>query len=152
MKSKIIIGVLGVAVLGLIFTILNLVVPRDQSTRIPTEVTNSVSFPVYYPAKLPEGIEVSTDFETSRSVVSSTYTYGGGKKLIMAQQTRPPITEDVKKTRDIQTSLGKAYIADLNGRTVGFVYTEKSLIILSTDGSKISDILLEEFIQSLKEN
>lgn len=107
------------------------------SNSVPQSVINSVNFPVYYPASLPSGYQFN-GAEAQGTIVNLFYSFDGSKQLIITQQPKPVLIEEVTKTKEFSTTIGEAYLANLNGRTVGFVRTEKTLIILTSASEFIS--------------
>ncbi len=92
----------------------------------------SVSFPLFYPQKLPDGFtEVAHSAGLQDGVVMFALTKGDAK-VIVTEQPRPKLMEEVNKIKDVSVPVGKAYIATLNEHMAGFLVTDKTLIILST--------------------
>lgn len=107
-------------------------------------IKTEVSFPLYYPDELPEGFELNTSPVSSQSgIVNFSYAYAGNRSMIVTEQPRPPIMEQVQKTKTFKTSVGEAYIADLNGHKTGFIVSDKTLVILSN----IDDSYVDQLVQ-----
>lgn len=113
------------------------------------DAQSKANFPLYYSTKLPAGFTPDvTTLQASIDLVSFSYNFAGGT-IIATQQPRPRDIEEVPKTREFKTSIGPAYIADLNGHTTGFAQSDKTLIILSS-GDKVSADQLQQMLMSLK--
>lgn len=108
----------------------------------------SSGFPLYYPVKMPDSFatEGSID-EVKEQAVVFTLAYDD-KEVVVTQQPRPPLMEEVKKIRQFTTPLGEAYIANLNGAKAGFIVTERTLIIISSQDTIASEDL-EQLLRSL---
>lgn len=106
-------------------------------------------FPVYYPATPPEGYKIDpSSIMAQGQTFSFTAMAPNGTKLVVIEQARPPVMEQVTKIKDVTTGIGKAYVADLNGQKAGFIIGKKTLITISAanaDGNQITAL-----IQSLK--
>src|SRR5438132_1530418 len=89
--------------------------PNNMAREQFRATQEQVSFPLYYPKELPDGVTTDGMVHQSGKVVSFTLGTAGGKQLVVTQQARPERMEEVVKTRSVSTNLGKAYIADLNG-------------------------------------
>lgn len=109
----------------------------------------STTFPVYYPGALPEGYGIETNSISSKTTTYSfIVTAPNGINLVVIEQPRPMVIERVTKTKDIATSLGKAYLANLNGQQAGFILTDKTLVTISS--ANASGDQLTQVIQSLR--
>ena len=123
---------------------------KQTLTVVPQSVLDSVEFPLYYPAQLPKDFRTSSPPQAQNGIVTFNYIYQDDKQLIMTQQARPKLMEEVKKTKEITLPFGKSYIADLNGRTAGIVVTDKTLVIITSSTKTIDSDKLETFIRSLE--
>lgn len=119
------------------------------TNEIPKSVISAVNFPIYYPASLPAGYELS-DARAQGSIVNIYYRYATSKQLIITEQPRPLNIEEVTKTKEFTTPIGPAYLANLNGRTAGFVRADKTLIIL-TSSADITTSDLEQVMMNLQQ-
>lgn len=109
--------------------------PDTKQTLREKSTDKSLSYALHYPAKLPPGYKVEQDTITVDDTVANfTMSNETGNRLFVTQQKRPLLMEEVNKTREFNTELGKAYIADLNGRIAGFIVTKDTLIIISSSG------------------
>ncbi len=112
-------------------------------------IKRSVNFPLYYPNQLPDNFYLDKNsVKKQEETVFYSYSYNG-TTIVVTQQTKPPLMEQVKKTKDLETSIGKAYIADLEGKVVGFIVTDKTLVIIS-NANKNDAEALEEFMKAFK--
>lgn len=140
--------VLVAAILLLLAAILWLSLTKgDKSNTTETFVeqvaAQDVDFPLYYPKQLPKGFSIDTNSVAAQEtkVMSFSISSPDGGKLLVTEQPRPPIMEEVQKSVDFKTPHGDAYIANLNGRIAGFIRTQKTLIILSVVGKVSTDHL-----------
>ena len=100
--------------------------------------------PLYFKA-VPEGFMViGGSVETHENVVM----FGLSKaenRITITQQARPELMEEVNKVQDVSVPAGKAYVAKINERTVGFLLTDTTLVIVSAiqplDADTITAIL-----------
>jgi hypothetical protein len=101
------------------------------------------NFPLFYPARLPEGFRMDTTSMASLEGTGLSFTLLGAndKKIYITQQRRPMLMEEVNKIREFTTGSGDAYIADLNGRVAGFLVAPETLIIASSPDSTDSTVL-----------
>lgn len=142
---------LTITIIGVLFLFLkpdNKEVEVSQQTINPlTTVKNSIDFPLYYSDKLPSGLTLKENSVSQHEgAVFYSYIYNGAE-IIITQQPRPPLMEEVKKTKEFNTLIGKAYIADLEGKVTGFIVTDKTLIILS-NAAKNDSMALEELMRN----
>jgi len=121
--------------------------PSASQTQMKEQLAqyrNQVNFPLYAPNKLPQGYRMKTDsLSAQNTMVSFILENTGGSPLIVTEQPRPPIMEDVKKVSDVDSPAGKAYIADLGGRYTGFIVADKTLVVISGAQQSESDKLRE---------
>jgi hypothetical protein len=123
--------------------------PSQFPSALRTAAKNS-DFPVYYPTDLPTGFMLSEDsIGSNGGIVYYNFSYGNDDKLVITQQAKPTLTEEVIKTYEFNTSLGKAYIANLNGNTAGFVIANNTLVILNTS-DKIETNDLQQIMVGLQ--
>jgi len=143
------VSVMSVAIIVLLVAILWLVLSKDSGARAPEDILEktaamqSIDFPLYYPKQLPEDFSISADSIAAQEarMISFSITSPNGGQLLVTEQPRPPIMEEVQKSVEFKTQSGDAYIANLNGRVAGFIRTEKTLIILSVMGEVPNDSL-----------
>lgn len=123
--------VLALVVAGLGWLLLNKSTPDALKTRLE-QLESSVNFPLYYPTTMPEGLALNSTAKKDSDTITFTLTYDEDKTAVVIQQARPPLMEEVTKTREFKTRAGKAYIANLNGKRAGFLVTDKSLVMLTS--------------------
>ncbi|HSX17215.1 MAG TPA: hypothetical protein VLH86_03885 [Patescibacteria group bacterium] len=116
---------------------------------LPSSMTSSAKIPLYFPKHLSEFHLVAGSAALEQPTLANfTLQSTNGAQLIIIEQSRPPIMEEVTKTREFNTSIGHAYLANLNGRTAGFIVTSKTLIIINKVGS-IDDQRLVDLMNSM---
>jgi hypothetical protein len=132
-------GALFVAVLG-------------ESRPIPKEYADKVSFPLYYPDKLPAGFARDTGVMSANS---EALVYGfrdqEGKRLVVTIQARPAglSVNDFNPTKEFGTHIGRAYVVDLDGRSTAAIVNDTSLVVVNApEGIALSS--LETFVNSLR--
>lgn len=113
-----------------------------------SELQKSVEFPLYYPNELPAGYSVNAKSLQSHDEIVNFSVNHSATKFIVTEQPLPPLMEDVKKIDEFDAKAGKAYIADLEGNTAGFIKTEKTLIIIGGATRAQAD-LLRQFMETL---
>lgn len=122
-------------------------------SEVPAEVISAkatTSFPLYYPQPLPDGFSsTSNSLNVTDGALMFNVTDRKGNAVVVTQQPRPQLTEEVTKTKQFSTPIGNAFLAQLNGRTVGFIYTEKTLIIVSST-NEVDDDDLVKLLSSLQ--
>lgn len=122
-------------------------VASQQNINPLLSIKNSANFPLYYADKLPAGFVLKESSASQHEgAVFYSYQYNGND-IVVTQQPRPRLMEEVKKTKEFNTSIGKAYIADLEGKITGFIVTDKTLIILS-NAAKNDSSALEEIMRN----
>ena len=108
------------------------IIPNTALPRGLQGFKTKLNIPLYTPQPLPEGWNyIGNIQQTDDNAIIYDITDAAGKKLSIAQQAKPPTTEEVNKTQEFKLSIGDAYTADVEGRTTGFVKTDKTLIIVS---------------------
>lgn len=81
---------------------------------------------------IPSGFEVlENSIQTHEGVIMFSIT-SGENQITITQQQRPKLMEEVNKQKDVAHPAGKAYIARLGERVVGFLVTDKTLLIISS--------------------
>lgn len=124
---------------------------KDIKTKL-TEATQGqdLGYDLYFPANIPAGYEVEDETIIAAEVATTvTLVNSTGNRLTMAQQKRPRLMEEVNKIREFDTAIGKAYIADLNGRTAGFILAGDTLIIINSSG-QIDLNVLRQFMEGVQ--
>lgn len=117
----------------------------NQAETLPSSVVSAVNFPLYYPKPLPAGWQLNANSPNvfENNVINfSLNNQKAASQVVITEQRKPPVIEEVTKTKKFKTSLGDAYLADLNGHTAGFILADKTLIILSTSGHVADDQLV----------
>ncbi len=124
---------------------------QPQSAVAAAATEHSLTYPLYYPHTLPTGFQYvpSSLSVPEEHVLTFSFVSANGAQITITEQPRPALMEEVKKTKKITTAIGDAYIADLEGRTAGFVLTDKTLIIISPDAKEMNDTILREFMTTL---
>lgn len=126
--------------------------PATPSPAVQTDLKaaqNVATFPLYYPSKTPTDYAYTPNsVKSGPSVVNYSYTIPEGT-LFVTEQPKPVLTEEVNKEVDFKTSIGSAYIADLAGRKVGFIKSDKTMLIFSPTG-KIDLLQLREFMSNMQ--
>lgn len=126
----------------------------NHRSAIPEHIINTVSFPVYAPDReLPGFILDEASTSATSQVVTYNYTYDDTKKLIISIQ---PMSSDIdpnqfRPTKEFTTTIGKAYIVDLDSRTTAAVVTDESFILINAP-SGIAVDAMEQFINSLRKS
>jgi hypothetical protein len=99
----------------------------------------AVNYTIYYPTEDLSYNLLPNSVSYQRGIVSYIYKYGKDT-INITEQPKPPVIEQVTKTDKFSTTIGQAYLADLNGKTAGFIDADKTLVIL-TSSSNNSDKL-----------
>lgn len=123
--------------IGILIGLLLATLARPDTKQILLENSQgkTLQYNLHYPAKIPVGYTVDKDTITiDEETGSFAILHNDGNRLYVTQQKRPLLMEEVNKTREFNTNIGKAYIADLNGRIAGFIVTNDTLIIISSSG------------------
>jgi hypothetical protein len=160
------------AVIGAV--ILGLRVYQTHSDQLPDDIKKSVSFPVYYPSKLPQGYSLDKNSaKTANGIVLFSLVFGG-KKILISEQTRPSHPPDLialtkpqkaqlpvglsgitpptlaPKFKEIDCPVGLAVQgANVSGSPTAIVLTDSTLVNM-TGSSTLSDAAISEIIQNLK--
>ena len=105
--------------------------PADTYSQIREQLASKkVSFPLVYLKTMPEGLSVASD---SVEPYDEAVMFGlnkGDNRITVTQQARPKLMEEVSKLKDVPVPVGKAYVAKLNERTVGFLLTDSTLVMV----------------------
>lgn len=148
--KKVTLWIVGLTLLWVLLTgAFILLLKPDQSEKFRQQLhALSTSFPLYCPDKPPKGIELSANSvaETSQFVTFSMSK--GNNQITVTQQARPELMEEVNKIQDVSSPLGKAYIAGLEKRSVGFLETDKTLLTI-TSTENLDNETLTGLLQSI---
>jgi hypothetical protein len=122
-------------------------------SEVPAELKSaktSSSYPLYYPQSFPEGLSlVDKSLSATSSAVMFSVKDASGNTMIVTEQPRPALTEEVKKTKQFSAPAGSAFLAQVNNRTIGFIHADKTLIIVSPTGN-VADDQLVKLLSSLQ--
>jgi hypothetical protein len=121
--------------------------PEQSSQNVAVKTTDELrlklaktSFPTYASRVLPSGYDLQQDsLVTNDTFASFTIAKKDGTQLTITEQPRPELVEEVTHTQELQSPLGNAFIANLNGRYAGFLYTSKTLLIVT--GSSVNSTI-----------
>jgi hypothetical protein len=117
---------------------------------LQAQASSITTTPLYYPKSPSEDFSILEGsvglFESQ--VVHFTLT-NGANQIIITEQPRPSSTEELTKTKEFTTPIGEAYLANLGGRIAGFIFTEKTLIILNSSGNASPPDQLERIMRSM---
>lgn len=108
---------------------------KNQSSyaHVFTQLQANSSFPLFSPTTLPPQYTFDENSINNQGNVISFNLQTANSKLIVTQQARPPVMEEVKKLTEFTVDGNKAYVADLNGHNTGFILGDKTLVIFSSD-------------------
>jgi hypothetical protein len=112
---------------------------KNQPLEFPSSHITELEFPIYYARETPKGYKLNIkSVKTNNSILNFSYKYSSGN-LVITEQALPKVIEQVNKTKQFNTPIGDAYFADLNGHTIGFIETGKTLIIISSSSGFNTD-------------
>jgi hypothetical protein len=115
-----------------------------------SQAQQKVTFPLYYPESTPEGFTFDKDsVSATDQVVLYSYSYDGDKRLLVTVQSGKFDSGQFKATSDFTTTMGHAYIVDLDDRTTAAIVGEQSWVIINAP-NKIAVDKLTAFINSLR--
>lgn len=123
------------------------------SSTIPTALLDRASvgdFPLYFSESTSYFRFNDTSVTVDSTTVTFSYMYAGNKNLVVSEQKRPTVMEQINKVKDFDTRIGHAYIANVNGSTTGIVLTNKTLIVLNATQS-IDNDQLQEFMLNFEQ-
>lgn len=127
-----------------------------DSSPIPKNIRQSVSFPLYYPKTLPPTFKLNKgSFASSGQVVTYSFSFTGSdaKSYNLAVTIEPAVpnltsTANFNPSDQFITNIGSVYLVELETRTSAAIVTSKSTVFLNTTGG-ISQDNLKQFINSL---
>lgn len=122
------------------------------STELPAAVVEQSNIAIYAPVKPPTGFSLQTNsISSTQEAFVYSYSYENGKTLAITVQPLPKgfNASQFKPDKEVQTSIGRAYIVDLEMRTTAAIVTEDSLIFINAP-QKIGVDVLEQFINSMQ--
>jgi hypothetical protein len=125
---------------------------HTDHTGVPADLTRAatiVHYPLYYPSPLPVGWKLEDHSLQITGEYANFALLGTGIKVTVNEQPKPINIEQVKKIKEFDTGAGHAYIADLEGHTVGFLATDKTLVNI-TGANSSQNTELEELLRSLR--
>lgn len=108
------------------------------------------SFPIFYVDSLPEGVSVVGESVQARGGVVMFGLNKAGNQITVTQQPKPKLMEEVSKLEDVPVATGKAYVAKMNERVVGFLVTDTTLLLVSSTqplGSETLAAILKNFVK-----
>lgn len=118
--------------------------PKTAQSDLQT-YAGATAFPLYHPANPPSNaVYDEASLSVGRDVATYSYTVNG-QPLYVTEQPLPKTIEEVVKSKEFTTPSGRAYIADLNGKKAGFLYTDKTLVIVSGNDAAAIEALLSSF-------
>jgi hypothetical protein len=118
---------------------------------IPAEVQKQVTFPLYYPGKLPAGYALNKDSFQATSDAIVYYADKGNDRITISIQPRPQgfdfqkfYQQTLNNSEQFLTPLGQAGIGKAQDRLLGSLATDESWILVSSNspGIKAADIRL----------
>ena len=134
--------------------------PSQPASVVPASIRESVPFKVYYPeaAKMQAGYTLDQkSFTHSDQAVVYAITYDGGKQVAITVQKKPREADlktfyrnHIPIRNELQTSLGKAAIAQLNGQSFASLPAKDSWLLI-TAPLDINQDNLRTLLQSLRE-
>lgn len=147
---RLIIGAIG---LGAIFTLLiGAWMFFGGGQGVPQVVLDSKegsAYPLFYPQPMPAGYKmVEGSFKQTSTATMFNVTDDKGNMVIVTEQQKPPLTEELKQTKQFSTPAGKAYLADLNGRPAGIINADSTLIIASPAADSFDPNKLQTLLTS----
>jgi hypothetical protein len=122
------------------------------ASQLPPSRYKDLSFPVYFPQKLPDGFTLDKNsIDSQPNVLVYKYTYDNGDPLFISIQPLDPQLDinSFKPTREIGTSIGKGYLVEYEDRTTVAIVTPKTLVLLNAP-EKIPGVAIEQFAASLR--
>jgi hypothetical protein len=125
---------------------------QASESPFPKDIRQSVSFPLYYPQKLPPTFRLNqSSFSSTPQVVTYSFTYEGSKQLVVSiQPTAGGVDPNTFNPNDkFTTSIGTAYLVDMDDRTTAAVMGDKSWLLINAP-QKISVDTLKQFINALR--
>lgn len=118
---------------------------------IPSQVTKQVKFSLYYPKELPSGYILDQNSITSEHDTVVYTLQSADKSIVVTQQPNPQekiLFERLGGFSPLGTSVGQAYIGQVDGRQVVLAQTATTLITITAgDGTARAD--LENITQNL---
>jgi hypothetical protein len=123
---------------------------------IPKDIRQHTSFPLYYPAKLPNGWRVDEhSFQATGDVV--TYIIKGSSGNLNVSIQRRPETFDfttfydrsLSSTFQFATPIGQAAIGKANGRFIGSLVGDTSWVIISPSNQNVPQADIQSILSHL---
>jgi len=135
---------------------------HHNSSPVPKSISQSVTFPVYYPApqKLPNGYTLNLNsFKTPvKNGVTYTVSYDNNKQIVFSIQPKPSASElqtfngnYLPLKTSYQTAVGQAEIGAYNLKTLVSLPTNSSTWIIITAPSNINQGQLKQVLSSIKD-
>jgi hypothetical protein len=113
-----------------------------------TSLKGNVDYPLYYAKQLSAGFTVKPgSANQAEGIIFYSYDYNG-KEIVVTQQPKPKVMERVKKIKEFDTPIGKAYLADLEGRITGFIETNEQTLIILNNAGVDDKLVLEELMHN----
>ncbi len=132
----------------------------SQRTRnpFPVAISDSVTFPLYYPSKLPSGYHVDpSSFKGNNQAVLYSLVKANSPSIAISVQTKPSgfdfddfKNKQLRGTKTVPTDAGDAVVGLYAERILGSLLTDKSWVLVN-GSSKVSAKDIQTIVKSLRE-
>lgn len=146
--------ILGAA--GLTWVLMN----KNSDDPTPPAVKSSVSLPIYYPTKLPNGFVVeSNSYQSNGEVLTYNAVAADGTKIIFSIQPRPATFDfqtfyqkGLVGTEQFTTPAGQAAIGRAQNKLLGNLVTDASWVIVSSSSPSIKSTDLRLILENIRKS
>lgn len=124
----------------------------DSTVHIPANIRSRVSFPLYVPEKIPDGMSIDEkSFSATDQVVTYQVKYDNSKKLNVSIQARDASVdpENYPGDESFTVLIGKVVVVDRPDRKTAAVFADKSWVLINAP-QLISSEQLRAFVDSLR--
>jgi len=119
----------------------------QQPDPLPQSVTRQVTFPLYYPTRLPAGFRLEPESASATNqVVTFAISAPEGKQVVISQQPTPSdfdfenfYLNSLFGAKEVITPLGKAVIGQINDDTFASIVTDETWIIINAPAGLPAD-------------
>lgn len=136
-KSRRRLVIAGVLVLIIVIAGAGSLLVKKDSGPVPKNISQSVSFPIYYPSALPPGYQLEKNAFSVQNGIVFYHLVNGDSTIVISEQTSPSNPLDLKNTPgfgEVPSTAGEAAAGMVNGAPVAVVITEKTMV--NIQGSK----------------
>lgn len=138
--------IIGITLIVLVFGLLLGLYLMKPKNPFPENIRKEISYPLYYPEKLPEGYKLDKSSVKVESNIMFFTLDNEDKKIIVSEQaipSQPPDLANIQGFKKFNTSSGDAVIGSNVGRPTAILLSNTTLITISGDNKIPQDVIVQ---------